>query len=58
MNKRLSDLSNCLVIGSAQRQKKFDKITILKMAVEHMKNSKGYDRFYFYNLTIILLGFE
>jgi len=41
MNKRLSDLSNCLVIGSAQRQKKFNKITILKMAVEHMKNSKA-----------------
>ncbi len=38
MNKCLSDLSTCLFHG---RNKKIDKLSILKMAVSHMKNLKG-----------------
>lgn len=41
MNKRLNDLASCLLDGSSHKNKKPDKLSILKMAVQHMKNLKG-----------------
>lgn len=41
MNKRLNDLATCLFQVSNNKSKKTDKLSVLKIAVQHMKNLKA-----------------